>query len=185
MLWLHMQMYVSLIMEPCPSHLQSIERWCFPQAWWGGMCPLQWMLAELYLCPFVLPAAFSELFTNTHMNIFHSLHPSKGPTVFLSSCSVSGEVKFPFKAELLAALEPLLLQLSAPGQHLRQPDQGAASSAASRVEWAGCSRRNSQWVGCHCSQKPPGSLSFHGISVHSFYLLFLSWALIREKQGDE
>lgn len=89
---------------------------------------------ELYFCPFVLPAAFSELFTNTHMNIFHSLHPSKDPTVFLSSCSVSGEVKFPFKAELLAALEPLLLQLSAPGQHLRQPDQGAASSAASRME---------------------------------------------------
>lgn len=78
---------------------------------------------------FFSTATFACLFTSTDLNICYSLYLSKGPVLFLSSCPVSKEVKFPFKAELQTVPWPLLLQLSAPGQHLRQTNQRPASPA--------------------------------------------------------
>lgn len=160
---------------PLPSHLRRRRQLCFSQTWFRGIFPPWWMPAELGHSLFLFTPNFSWLFTNRDLNIFPSLHLSKGPILFLSSCFVSEEVKFPFKAELQAALALLLLQLSAPGQRLRPADQKTASWACTS---GGKSRLHQEEFAVS-----PRSLLTWSLLVHflfmGFFHLFPSWALPR------
>lgn len=72
-------------------------------------------------------AAFSWFFTSTDLNIILFISPKA--LFYFSAATVSEDMKFPYKAELQAALWPLWPTLSAPSPHLRQPKQGPTSSA--------------------------------------------------------